>query len=719
MQSRVSQVIVPRGDSSSDPPPPLALPARRAVNWRSVGIGLLLSGIVAGLAPVNDFVITNGFLIGSYLPPVLVLAVFVLVVLINAPLHRLRPRSVLSPGELAVILAMLLTACAVPGQGLMRELLPIPVAMFFHGASEAAFWQYFQTLELPSWLFPTGSFEDEARTSEVVRQFYGRTPAGEAIPWAAWVVPLAGWGVFFLGLFAVLLALSEVLRRQWALNERLAFPLAQLQLALIEPPEPGRRLNALFRTRGFWIAAGLVFFLHGMTGLNQYFPSIVPAVPLAWNLSGVFSEQPWSYLHPLVKTGTLYFTFIGITYFIQSRIAFSLWVIFLVQDLVSMQFQVFGRSIPMAAWHDQHLGAGVVLLLGMLWTGRHHWLLVLRQAIQGPKPNEPTGDFLSHRTAVIVMLAGLVVMITWLTIVGVGPLMTGLIIGFLIGGHLLIARVVAETGLPFMRIYAGLPQVFKPLPVDLFSGRDIFFAGAFTVTGPLASRESLLTFATHGLAVAGGSTALTRGGPAMLTTGSSPMLSETHHDRAARGGGGRLLSAMALALVVSLVISSASSLWCYYSYAAPLSANDGTGVLNLAGAVNWPHEYILTPVRQHGAGHYPDTPHNPWLHMGLGAAITAGLQVATWQWAAWPLVPVGYVVTGTWYIQVAWFSLFLGWAAKVLILRFGGATLFRQARPIFIGLIFGEAAAAGTWLVINLLLVWTGNDYHAIRILPT
>src|SRR5690606_12518149 len=131
------------------------------------------------------------------------------------------------------------------------------VAMFFHGASEAAFWQYFQTLELPSWLFPTGSFEDEARTSEVVRQFYGRTPAGEAIPWAAWVVPLAGWGVFFLGLFAVLLALSEVLRRQWALNERLAFPLAQLQLALIEPPEPGRRLNALFRTRGFRIAAGL------------------------------------------------------------------------------------------------------------------------------------------------------------------------------------------------------------------------------------------------------------------------------------------------------------------------------------------------------------------------------------------------------------------------------------------------------------------------------
>lgn len=75
------------------------------------------------------------------------------------------------------------------------------------------------------------------------------------------------------------------------------------------------------------------------------------------------------------------------------------------------------------------------------------------------------------------------------------------------------------------------------------------------------------------------------------------------------------------------------------------------------------------------------------------------LQGAALRWTAWPLAPVGYVVASSWYMQVAWFSLLLGWAAKVLILKFGGSKLFMEARPLFVGMVFGEALAAGVWLI--------------------
>jgi hypothetical protein len=51
-------------------------------------------------------------------------------------------------------------------------------------------------------------------------------------------------------------------------------------------------------------------------------------------------------------------------------------------------------------------------------------------------------------------------------------------------------------------------------------------------------------------------------------------------------------------------------------------------------------------------------------------------------------------------------------------LRFGGARLFQRCRPVFIGIIFGEALAAGFWMLISLGLAWAGAGYEPIRLLP-
>jgi hypothetical protein len=44
--------------------------------------------------------------------------------------------------------------------------------------------------------------------------------------------------------------------------------------------------------------------------------------------------------------------------------------------------------------------------------------------------------------------------------------------------------------------------------------------------------------------------------------------------------------------------------------------------------------------------------------------------------------------------------------------------LFRTARNAFIGLIIGEAIAAGFWMLVCLVLASQGMEYHLIRLFP-
>jgi hypothetical protein len=85
---------------------------------------------------------------------------------------------------------------------------------------------------------------------------------------------------------------------QWMTNERLPLPLIQVQAALIESPAPGFALNKLFRTPILWIAMGGVFAILMLSCLNAYYPRYFPTVPLKYDLTNLFSEEPFTYLRP-------------------------------------------------------------------------------------------------------------------------------------------------------------------------------------------------------------------------------------------------------------------------------------------------------------------------------------------------------------------------------------------------------------------------------------
>jgi hypothetical protein len=677
---------------------PVAMPARRAVSWRSVGLGTLLVAVVCAITPYNDYVINNSFLTGNFFPPALVLSLLTMVG-INGLVNKHKPRVALSGGEMGVVTAMLMVACAVPGQGLMRNLIPLPVSFFYLGRGDDALWRVFSNLGLPAWLWPVDMAD--GKTSDVVNEFYGRTPDGQSIPWRPWIVPLIGWLSFVACFYSALLALASLLRQHWAVNERVPFPLAQLGTMLIEPPERGRAANGLLSSRSFWIFAGAVFVLQSLAALHVYHQQYFPDLSFTFDLNKTLTEEPWRYLIGEVKQSTLFFTFVGITYFIQLRVGFSLWAIFIAEAFITMWFRNAGSDVTQEMWDDQHVGACATFLVGTLWVGRKHWGLVARQAV-GLDRSSAQGDYAWRARALIVAVVG---MYLWLLVVGVSVAFGLAIVAFMLACHVVIARIVAETGLPFMRVHPTMYQMTSMSSPTLLTGRDMFFTGFSSYVGPVACRESLLTHALHGT---------------LVGAGGAEDESHARSDeraRAYRSAARRLMAAMAWALVVAVAVSIVSSLWCYYNYTIPLNKGE-QNVVNFWGSIEMPRTYIGKQIVDHSQGRYPPRAHDAMTQVGIGVGMTAVLMFGALRYASWPLMPVAYVVSTTWYVKVAWWSILVGWAAKVLILRFGGASLYQKLKPAFVGMIIGEAVATGFWLIVAIVLVWTGHEYQVIRFLP-
>ncbi len=66
-----------------------------------------------------------------------------------------------------------------------------------------------------------------------------------------------------------------------------------------------------------------------------------------------------------------------------------------------------------------------------------------------------------------------------------------------------------------------------------------------------------------------------------------------------------------------------------------------------------------------------------------------------------------------WAMLVIWFSIFLGWLSKFIILKAGGLKLYRRARPLFLGLILGDCIMGGIWTIIGLIV---GKAYNVLPI---
>jgi hypothetical protein len=664
---------------------------RPAASFRAILIGLVCAASVCALVPFNDFVYSDTSLAAGFFPLAAALGQLLIVLCLNTPLRRFAPAHALTTGEQAVILMMLLIGASLPNWGMMKFLAPTPVAPFYYGSSDAPFWNIFMSLGLPEWLFPVSDMS-RGTHDPAVSWFYNSRPQGESIPWSAWLRPALAWGVLIGAMVAALVSLARILVPQWQQNERLPFPIVQIHVSLIEAPKPGRLLNDLFRSKGLWIALGAVFVIHTLSLVSTYYPRYAPRVPLSYDFTTLFDTPPLSYLRSKIKANMLSFTVIGATFFIRSRVAFSLWAIYLITAMVDVQLAVDGSQMPEPQLRDMHLGACVAFIAGVLFIGRHHWKTVFLNAIG-------RGVDSTHRVAFWTLIVSACVMFAWLVVVGASAWIAALIVAFVLGAHFVVLRVVAETGLPFFRAGFTTSQVYSQLPAGWTSTRDVYLAATMGVLGTLSTRDSVMVAAGHGMATA---------------QASGAGLDDPSRSRAHRF---RFGLAMVLALVVGATVAGASTLYVHYTWPTP-TLRGAPPERNNFGAVEIPRRDVVTPVKDSaGENRFPPVNHNPAVALGTGAGIVALLQILSLRVAAWPFLPVGFVTSHGAFIQNAWFSIFVGWLAKTILVRWGGASMFNAARPVFVGLILGESLAALLGLLVNFIAVTNGYPSQAVKFL--
>ncbi len=598
-----------------------------------------------------------GQLIANHLPMGSVFFLVILVFAVNPLLTLMSPRLRLTTVELTIVWAMVSAAGAVPGYGLMEFLFPYLAAPLYFVTAENQ-WTEVLFPNLPEWLYVSDP--------RAVRSFFEGQDTGTPLPWRAWMRPaafaLSFWLAFFLGVggWAVLL------RRQWIDRERYAFPLVHVAQRLTDSGSSGGLLNATFRDRLFWVAFAAMVLVHALRGVNRLYPA-VPSFPIDFPIAQFFPHRPWNALvtaWPLWPH--LYFSVVGVTYFLHLDVAMSLWFFFAFYKFQ----QVFFSAFSVTAVNTQHQVMGAVVMLGMasMWQTRRHLGRVLRSVATGASPGlDDAREPASYRASVVAITLSLVAMAALCIMSGMSLWITGPFIVLLWTLATVTAWYVSNAGLLLVNVGFSPYSFFTTLFGTRFVGpRNLVLMGFSRTSIPHWTAESLMPYAMQNF-----------------------RLADMHGLPARRM---RLPLWMGVSVLVAIAFAFVSSMnWIHARGALNLEpwVYAGVGRNGIAAAVR----RILNPAEPNLPG---------ILSAGMGAGVMGFLVFMRQRFLWWPLHPLGYALGVTWAPFHLWFSTLVGWTLKVLILSFGGFGMYRRLRPLFIGLVLGEYFMVAVWSFIGL-----------------
>ncbi len=632
-----------------------------------MALGLVLVVLVVFVMIYGEYVISGSSTNYSHFP-IFTFLTFVLLVAGAVPLARALGARGLSRSELFVILVMVMAAGMIPSNGLTGFLLVVLASPHYFADAENR-WAEFLHAHVPDWLAPKQFW--------ALKWFFEGLPAGKGIPWSVWLVPLF-WCLLFVAVvtFATL-AVLVILRKQWSENERLAYPLVTVPVALTEREE-GARLPRLLHNRLFWIGAALSFFVLSWNMLGYFSPTI-PAIPLKDRYVAIGRGFPW------IELRTNFFV-LGFAYFANLDVLLSLWlfrVLYIVQVGVSNRLGVDTGgnedqfSYGVAGW--QSFGALTAVVAWGLWVARGHLRNVFRKAFTRAEDVDDSAELMSYRTAVWGLVLSVLFLVAWLLHAGME---LKLVAAYLFGSLILyvgIARIVAEAGLLYVR---------GPMSAQVFG---TYLLG--TAPGGLnpASLTSLgFTYTTisqgKGLFAAG--------------LGQIAKMGEF-----VRGNRRALLTALIAAFVVGAVAALTFTLYFGYKYGA---YNFDTWHFRWGGL--WVFNDTVKKMRNP----FP-TDWRRLSYMGVGGGAMALLYFLRLRLPWWPLHPIGLAVNCTYFTQKMLFSLFIAWTAKTIILKIGGVNLYRKSQPFFIGILVGYVVAVGLSTVLDYFFFFGQGHYiHSV-----
>ncbi len=671
------------------------------ITFRSLLLGLLGGIALCAFAPYNDWAMNNTFLIGNNMPLGAIMLTFLFVVLVNGPLSRYWPSKALTSFEAAVAFMVMLTMCALPTSGLIRYLLPNIVMPFQMALDNQGYRDFIETLHVKKWMFPgfNGNRPIEWVGDVLASGYNARWLDADTSPYGRWITPFLSWGIFFGALFWALICVVCIVLRQWRDIEHLPFPLAEVQSSIIATPREGKWFNDLLSARGFWIAFFAVFLLHVNNGLHEYFPKYFVEISRGFDLRLVLSEKPWNFTDEGCRKAVIYFSVIGVTYFLKSSVAFSLWFFYVLMELTKMVLGLQGQDTNLPGLADQTQGVSIAYFLALIWVGRNHWRLVVAQAFRGERAGEAVGTYLSYQTAFWGVVGGFILMCAWLTLAGASLGGACVVVATLLIAFTLITRIVAETGL----VHGGLRlNALRPFTlVSHYAGHhvppDTFYLASLVQATVYDYREVVPVYFSHG--------AFT------IDKAKSERMAPSRERQIGR----KLIAWLCLSLAIGYAVSFFSALYVHYNYAVSMdvAAMSPIDTWGQQDNVKWG---VMEPNLNYARDLQPT--YSPAKHLAFGFGATTLLSFLRLRFAWWPLHPVGYLMLETFPSSTFWFSIFLGWLLKIVLVQFGSSGLYRACRPACIGLLVGESAAAGFWLITSVVLNQCGYAYHAYYVMP-
>ncbi|NOY81299.1 MAG: hypothetical protein GXP31_09875 [Kiritimatiellaeota bacterium] len=491
------------------------------------------------------------------------------------------------------------------------------------------------------------------------------------VPWRAWLGPLFNWFGFVAAGYGLFYFLTLVLYPQWAYREKLIFPLAKIPQELIPPGNRGR-IPASFRTGVFWVGFLVPFCVQLWNGsIAAGWLHGVSPIPLVLD-TGVLKDTAFNSLLGAFNL-SVFFAAVGIAFLLPPAVSFSIWFYFLVYNAMvfaacSLGFGKTGADFPRDwIWTSNFLtaqGGGAIVAFGVICL--YKALAGYREGARDLSPSERRRQL----WPLVGLGASFLGMIWWMTAhLPAASRWQGLFWVFVFVTLLTVItvslmRVVAECGIFGYQSWTGpfhfakmlnLPRVIgagviAPLLTFysiLFLDIKTFIAPAFLNAEKMSDDAGSTRFRFH------------------LTLWISILATVT-------------ASVVGSILLAYRVGAQQMSSW-FYSQATPMLLDRARKLVEWQQA--WSPGHVTSAV--------------------AGAAWVI-LSVFLRRTLFWFPHPVGYIMFVNPLIRAYWFSFFIAWLVKTMVLKYGGRHTFERVKPFFIGLIIGEIMACAVWAV----LVW-------------
>lgn len=636
------------------------------VTFRAILIGILL------IPPNTYFIMANHLRYWSTLPTTMSLIYNVVITLtlltgLNFLVKLFLPRFALRQAELLTIYVILSLSSAISGHDMMQTVIPtIPNGFWFatpENEWQQLFWRY-----LPSWM----TLSDVS----VLQDFYdGDTTFYAKRYLSAWWEPILWWTLFLSVLIWVMICIDLLLRKQWIERERLTYPIVRLPIEMTH--SDGR----LFKSKMLWVGFAIAGGIDLINGIHVFFP-VFPEIPVReFNLGAYFTEKPWD---AIGWTPIYILSFgVGLAFLMPLEMSFSLWFFYLFWKGERVLGRAMGLQIlPGFPYHGpQGVGAYLGIACFALYGGRRHILHVFKNIIGIGRTQSRHSDSMvsvapemKDTTNYRWVFAGLVAGILFLFIFsGYGGMAVWMIALYFLIYYLLalgITRVRAEVGPPTHEMFVANPRQFI---LDAFGSRPI-------------PPQSLTMMSLY--------YAFNRGYRAhpMPHTLEGFKIAEVSNMKA---------KGMVIAMMCAVFFGILAAFWSYLIVSYDIGANPGLG--------NGGYNRLRTWL------YYPSETNVPAVtFMGVGFLFTGLLWWLRSRFPMFPFHPTGYAVASSmWTFGWLWFSVFISWTAKNLILRFGGIRLYHRVMPLFLGLILGEFMVGGAWVIVR--LIWGVSVYSFYR----